>query len=164
MTRKEVIKKYNDWVKAPKPKIKETPRKGEVIGQLFFTSEKSSLFVDGVIINNEGRLEGDPRKEKYQTYPYFYIIKSNCDEYKEGQVVYLSDDLLKIELNPEYEDWYNKNKHQRPQMMGVPPPKYLGGVYAIERFKFKKDKFSLEEDNDFLYQLQIPQIRGVYEP
>ena len=163
MNETEAKKEFKKWIKRQRPKFNENPRKGEAIVEVFHTEIERSIFV-GVDIDHKGKIVGNPTKKEVLVYPYAYIVKSNIEDYKDGDVVYLDDSLLYTRKNPEYELWLGKHKHERPNMQGVPPPMYEGGLHNLERYKFKKSKFTKESGNDeYYYQLPLPLIRGSYE-
>lgn len=155
--------RLEEWVSAPKVKIKEDPRKGEVIVEVFKVHKKTSVIV-GVEVDYKGELKGDPKNYTTSVFPIAYVLKSGVEEYKEGDIIYLNDEILWTEDNPEYFVWDAKQEHTRPKLKELPPPRYRGGLFVLERYKFKKDKLKQEKDpiDDFLFQIPVPMIRGKY--
>lgn len=152
---------FKKWIKAPKPVIREIPRKGEAVVQIFRVKKKtnSGLLV-GVTMDHLGKLEGTARDYTSEYFPYAMVLKSNIEEYKEGDIVYLKDEVLNTTNNEEYALWLEETKHKRPQMKTLPPPQYKGGLSSYAEYEFKKDKLSQEEEDDVLYQLPYTRIRG----
>lgn len=153
-------KNFNEWLKKPKVKIKETPRSGDLIVQLYVEKESSRLFTSGNLVDGG-------RKYKIQPYPYAVVLKVNEEdaEYKEGDVVYLTDNILLTETNPDWISWKEKIENQKPTPHDPEPPRNIGGLNELSMFRFKKDKFKRdsEEIDEELYQIPIRVVRGKYE-
>lgn len=151
-------KGFEKWLKAPKPKITETPRSGDVIIQVFTEKEETPI-----LLNHDPT--GKDIKYKVYTYPYALVLKSNpFDEhdYPEGSVVYLTDNLLLTEDNPAWLSWREKIENQKPTPHDPEPPRFIGGLNELAQFRFKKNKLSREDEpvDEELFQIPIRIIRG----
>lgn len=158
-----VAKELESWLKTDPPKVSVIPRRNDVLIQLFTVDEESPLYT-GVKIDHTGLLVGKARKGVLHTYPIARVLRSSADEYKEGDVVYLDDMILYSERNEAYDKWFENQKHSRPLIRTVAPPEYVGGLEYIERYTFKTDKLDNKNvDDDFLYQVPLVMIKGIYE-
>lgn len=160
-----VKSKFDEWVETPPITVKEIPRGGEAILEVFRTEIVHSLYSGGTDIDLSGKLVGKGTKADTQVYPVARILKSSIDEYEEGDLVYLGDEILNTRLNPKYELWKAKQEKTRPQMMELPPDKFIGGLNGLNRYSFKSNKLSADPDkiDGFLFQLPMPFIGGHYK-
>lgn len=156
----KVKKRFEEWLKKPKIKIDEVPRKGDLIIQLFVEKKHSKLFTQGSLI-------GGTRKYELQPYPYAVVLKVNEEEedYKEGDVIYLSDNILLSKKNDAWDSWNEKEINQKPTPHEPEPPKMIGGIEEISLFRFKRNKFTKESEeiDEELYQIPIRIVKGRYK-
>lgn len=154
---REAKKNFEKWLSEPKIKIGEIPRRGDVIIQLFMDKIKTKLFTSGNILDGG-------RKVEIQPYPYGVVLKANPEdeEYKEGDVIYLTDNILLTKENDEWLSWREKFENQKPTPHEPEPPRMVGGLNELDLFRFKRNKFHTESEeiDEELYQIPFRIIKG----
>lgn len=93
---------------------------------------------------------------------------STSEAYKKvkvGDIIYLGDDLLNLQLNPAWQHWYDSNG--RGVMKGVEPLKYIrkfhrwieqGMLYLVDRGQEVVDKEGLEITLATIGELKVPMV------
>lgn len=161
MTAKEVEKEYQKFKKRPKVRLKETPAKFEYIVELFVVKEETK----GGLVLNDSLLDKVEKKYKIQPYPYAQVLKAGPGgDYEEGDIIYLDDEILEVQDNPEWNGWARKLENQHPTPYEPEPPRYLGGLYYLHPFRYKVNKFDKDTvEEKFVYQIPQRIIKGVRE-
>jgi hypothetical protein len=116
-----------------------------------------------------GLLDADGKdlsaKLKLSIFPFAKVIKlgtgvtADYTHLQPGDIVHMSDDITKVQLNPEWIAWKQmQDQRPKPQVMADQEPQpFVGNIARLKDYVFIADKFNNEPTTEDMFTYALPQ-------
>lgn len=102
---------------------------------------------------------------KLEIFPFAKVIKlgtsvsPDYQDLKPGDIVHLSDDLTKVQINPEWIAWKQmQDQRPKPEVMAMSEPQpFVGNITRLREYVFLADKFNKEPEVADMFTYAAPQ-------